>query len=110
MTHLDERGDKVADADSQRKVEMTGTEARQGLLGKPVLMVLICGLILAFIAWFGSGMFGEAVDNDAATQREQVAPPANDQATPAGQPTEDSTTTQPAPVDQNPNPQNGSGG
>lgn len=30
----------------------TPTEARQGFLGRPVLMVLIGGLVLAVIAWF----------------------------------------------------------
>lgn len=29
----------------------TGVEARQGFLGRPVLMVLIGGLVLAVIAW-----------------------------------------------------------
>lgn len=28
-------------------------EARQGFLGKPVLMVLVWGLVLAVIAWIG---------------------------------------------------------
>ncbi|WP_332691206.1 hypothetical protein [Bosea sp. (in: a-proteobacteria)] len=31
----------------------TPVEARQGFLGKPVLMVLIGGLALAIIAWIG---------------------------------------------------------
>lgn len=30
----------------------TPVEARQGFLGRPVLMVLVGGLILAVIAWF----------------------------------------------------------
>lgn len=30
----------------------TPVEARQGFLGRPVLMVLVAGLVLAAIAWF----------------------------------------------------------
>ncbi|SIQ25403.1 hypothetical protein [Bosea sp. TND4EK4] len=30
----------------------TPVEARQGFLGRPVLMVLVAGLVLAMIAWF----------------------------------------------------------
>ena len=35
-------------------VTLTATEARQGSWGKPVLYVLVCGLILAMIAWWGA--------------------------------------------------------
>lgn len=62
-------------------------KARQGKLGQPVLIVLICALILAAIAWFGAEMFGESIDPadnnsnvPAATQTEpqpQSNPPAN---------------------------------
>lgn len=34
----------------------TPVEARQGFLGKPVLAVLICALILAVLAWIGVDM------------------------------------------------------
>lgn len=35
----------------------TPVEARQGFLGRPVLMVLVGGLILAIIAWFAVELF-----------------------------------------------------
>ncbi|HEV7337094.1 MULTISPECIES: hypothetical protein [Bosea] len=44
------RADKHTDADPA--VE-TAVEARQGFLDRPVLMVLIGGLVLAVIAWIG---------------------------------------------------------
>jgi hypothetical protein len=40
-------------------------EARQGSKGRPVLIVLIAGLILAVIAWAGSEIWGESIDRDA---------------------------------------------
>lgn len=33
----------------------TPVEARQGFLGRPVLMVLVGGLVLALVAWFVIG-------------------------------------------------------
>lgn len=42
--------------------------ARQGLLGRPMLVVLVVALILAAIAWWGAELFGVA-----------IAPPAEDQ-------------------------------
>ncbi|HTO30666.1 MAG TPA: hypothetical protein VL202_05760 [Pararhizobium sp.] len=109
--YVDERGDRVSTSDTNRKVSVTGVEARQGFLGRPVLMVLIGGLLLAAIAWAGAEMFGEATDNDAATQTQQVAP-AEDQAAPANQGTVNNTPTngaqmQTAPADHDPTPQTG---
>lgn len=109
--YVDERGDRVSTADTDRTVRLTGVQARQGLLGRPVLMVLIGGLVLAAIAWAGAEMFGEATDNDAATQVQQVAP-AQDQAAPANQGTVDNTPAdgeqmQTAPANRDPTPQTG---
>jgi len=47
------RADDHSDADPA--VE-TAVEARQGFLGRPVLAVLIAGLILAVIAWLAVEM------------------------------------------------------
>lgn len=110
---VDERGNKVSPEDTNRTVKISGVEARQGLLGRPVLMVLIGGLVLALAAWAGAEMFGESTDNDAATQVEETAP-AKDSA-PADQGAADKTPAageqvQPAPVDKDPTPQTGSGG
>jgi|KBSMisStandDraft_5_1062788.scaffolds.fasta_scaffold8576953_1 hypothetical protein len=41
-------------------------KARQGRLGRPVLVVLIVGLLLAAGAWVGVEMWGEHIDAPAA--------------------------------------------
>ena len=55
----------------ERPVEVTPVEARQGFLGRPVLMVLVVGLVLAMLAWAAAEYFGMAIDeqtpSDAAT-------------------------------------------
>ncbi|MDQ0320458.1 hypothetical protein QO002_002596 [Pararhizobium capsulatum DSM 1112] len=73
-THLDERGDRVSSVDEDRTVKATTNEARQGGLGKPVFIVLICGLLLAIVAWAGAELFGESTDNDASTRTQQTTP------------------------------------
>lgn len=94
---------------SNDDVKETGNEARQGPLGRPVLLVLIGGLLLALIAWGGAELFGEGTD-DSATLAEQENPAAgrkkaSDQATP---PSGDQPTTNPPA--ENARPQTGSGG
>jgi len=54
----------------EEPVTLTATEARQGSWGRPVLYVLVCGLILAAIAWWASEYYGAA-----------IAPPTTDQTT-----------------------------
>ncbi|KQS88548.1 MULTISPECIES: hypothetical protein [unclassified Rhizobium] len=115
-TYTDERGNRVASEDTNRIVVETSVEARQGLLGRPVLMVLIGGLVLAMIAWGISEMYGEAVDNDAATDVNQtststpnaVVTPTDqkviDNAPPAGE------KMQTAPTDRDPTAESGTGG
>ena len=95
--------------DSQTPVRETATETRQGPLGKPVLMVLLGGLVLAVIAWGAAELFGESTDNNA-TISGQETPAAgqnkpSDQATP---PSGDQPTTN-APAE-NARPQTGTGG
>lgn len=41
------------------------TDARQGRAGRPVLLVLISGLILALLAWAGAEWWGESTDGSA---------------------------------------------
>ena len=113
-THIDERGDRVDTAATEKTVRTTTTEARQGYLGKPVLIVLVCGLLLALVAWAGAELFGESTDNDAATKTEQVTPmkPVDTGVSPSQQ-TEtppSGEAQQPAPTEQDPTPQTGSGG
>jgi hypothetical protein len=43
------------------------TKARQGRLGRPVLLVLICGLVLAMVVWFFVEMWGRAGEYDSKT-------------------------------------------
>ena len=37
-------------------------EARQGERGRPVLVILAAGLLVAMIAWAGIAIYGEAID------------------------------------------------
>lgn len=112
--HADERGNKVSTEDTNRTVKVSAVEAWQGLLGRPVLMVLIGSLVLALIALAGAEMFGESTGNDATTQVQETTPAAKD-AAPADQGTVNNTPAtgeqmQPAPTDKDPTPQTGSGG
>ena len=65
--YVDERGDVVSSEEARKRETLTPREARQGMLGRPVLYVLVIGLVLALIAWGGAGMWGEKIDRDAAT-------------------------------------------
>lgn len=109
---VDERGDMRSTQELDKKVTVNATEARQGNPGRPVLMVLIGGLLLALIAWGAAEMFGESTDNDPATDRQQTEPAQNGQVTPSNQRTIDNTPAngeqmQPAPTDRDPTPQTG---
>ena len=64
----------------QRPVELTPTEARQGVLGRPVLYVLVIGLVLAMIAWAGAEFFGMAIDTQTPADNTQVSAPATEPA------------------------------
>jgi hypothetical protein len=44
-------------------------KARQGRRGLHVLIILIVGLLLALIVWFGVEFFGEAIQNTSAIHR-----------------------------------------
>ena len=52
--YVDERGDVVSTARKETTEPLTPREARQGRLGRPVLYVLICGILLVAIA---SGLY-----------------------------------------------------
>jgi hypothetical protein len=115
-TYTDERGDRVDAAETGKVVVETPVEARQGFLGRPVLMVLIGGLLLAMVAWGISEMYGEAVDNDAATNvKQSTTSQPNAQVTPTDQKVIDNTppageTMQTAPTDRDPTAESGTGG
>lgn len=95
---------------SQTPVHETAKKARQGPLGRPILKVLIGGLLLAAVAWGAAEMFGESTDDSATISNQEAntgehTTPSND-ATP---PSVDQPTTN-APANNNPKPQTGTGG
>ena len=91
-------------------VKETGKEARQGPLGKPVLMVLVGGMLLAGLAWGAAEIFGESTDNKATISgQESPATGQNQPSDDAMPPSGDQPTTN-APADSDPTPQSGTGG
>ncbi len=94
----------------QTPVRETAKEARQGPLGRPILMVLIGGLILALVAWAAAEMFGESADDGATITNQNTDTggqntPSNNAMPPSG---DQPTTT--APANESPTPQTGTGG
>ncbi len=54
---------------------MTPIEARQGFRGKPVLIVLLGGLILAMLVWIPAEWWGNSIAPDnPANESQQTAP------------------------------------
>jgi hypothetical protein len=55
---------------------MTSIEARQGFRGKPVLFVLLGGMILAILVWIPAEWWGKAIapENAANEPLQQTAP------------------------------------
>lgn len=60
---------------------MSPVRARQGFLGRPVLVILVVSLILAAIAWWGAELFGTAIAPPAS---EQIGNPSTPPAQPGG--------------------------
>lgn len=92
-------------------VTETATEARQGNYGKPVFIVLVCGIILALLAWGGVEIWGESIDRDGKPTASTKTDPINAQ--PSGPGTfdnnaADGSSRPPEATDRNPNP-SGSG-
>lgn len=58
---------------------MTPTEARQGFRGKPVLIVLLAGLVLAMLVWIPAEWWGNSIapSNPANEPPAQTAPAPN---------------------------------
>ena len=42
-------------------VKLSEKKARQGFLGRPVLIVLVVSLLLALVVWFGVELYGDAI-------------------------------------------------
>lgn len=90
----------------EKQVTETAKEARQGLLGRPMLFVLLGGLLLALAAWGLVELYGENIDRDPVTSG-QATP--NQTGAPSGAGTDTPNSTS-APTNQNPAPQTGTGG
>ena len=54
--------------------ELPEKKARQGGLGLPVLLVLIGGLILAAVAWWGAEIYGVLIETDQTMDTDSVDP------------------------------------
>ncbi|MBB4351175.1 hypothetical protein [Aliirhizobium cellulosilyticum] len=91
---------------TDRKVVENATDARQGMTGKPVLIVLCAGLCLAAVAWVGAEFWGEATDAPA----QQTATPPAGHNTPKSGASPSETTTPPNSVDRTPHAQSGTVG
>lgn len=77
-------------------------KARQGGLGRPVLVVLVIGLLLAAVAWGVADIYGEQAKTPATQQ--------NSEAAPAATPSNSQPVDQSPKVDKNPTPQSSTGG
>lgn len=66
--------------DRDDRVVLNPTEARQGMLGRPVLYVLVVGLILAMLAWAVAEFWGTAIDTQTPSDASQVTAPATEPA------------------------------
>lgn len=54
--------------------ELPEKKARQGRLGLPVLIVLVAGLILAAVAWWGAEIYGAFIETERTMDTESVEP------------------------------------
>ena len=75
-----------------------GVETRQGKMGRPVLAVLLAGLVLALIVWaavenWGPGAYGDKDSSTSATT--ETAPPATSPSEPSPSSTETTPQTVP---------------
>lgn len=95
---------------SNDDVKETGKETRQGPLGKPVLLVLVGGLLLALVAWGGAELFGESTDNNAIQSGQEAPTAGQNQSLDDAKPPSGDQPTSKAPGDPNPTPQSGTGG
>jgi hypothetical protein len=55
--------------------QISANRAKQGRSGHRVLLVLLCALALAAIAWFASEFYGEAIDSSSNAQPGAIESP-----------------------------------
>jgi hypothetical protein len=94
-------------------VRETATEARQGSYGRPVFIVLICGILLALLAWGGVEIWGESIDRDARPTVSATRDPINAQPSGAGtfdNNAADGSLSPPEATDRSPGPSGNGGG
>ena len=60
----------------ERPVTLTPTEGRQGVLGRPVLYVLVIGLMLAMLGWAAAEFWGMSIDTQTPADSTQTSVPA----------------------------------
>ncbi|HVJ69169.1 MAG TPA: hypothetical protein VM510_14375 [Caulifigura sp.] len=48
-------------------------KAKQARMGRPVLIVLVCGILLAVVAWAGVEIWGERIDAPAIEESGQIS-------------------------------------
>ena len=77
---------ETTDTDSRPEapVELTPVQARQGLLGRPVLAVLVIGLLLAMMAWAAAEFWGMSIAPESTTVQDPAVAPAVDPTQPSG--------------------------
>ena len=66
--------------DKNERVVLTPTEARQGALGRPVLYVLVVGLLLAMLTWAAVEFWGNSIEPENPANTTQTTAPAADPA------------------------------
>ncbi|MEX0953668.1 MAG: hypothetical protein WDZ83_00470 [Rhizobiaceae bacterium] len=54
--------------------ELPEKKARQGRLGLPVLLVLVGGLLLAAVAWWGAEIYGVFIESERTMDTDSVEP------------------------------------
>ena len=113
MTHQqDERGDPLTRTHDPDRKQYAATEARQGYLGRPVLMVLGAALVLVFLGWGAVEIWGEKMDPNGGVDASQTSATSDGTQTPS-QDTIDNTVPgggEAVPTDRDPTQQSGTGG
>lgn len=55
-------------------LKLSETKARQGRLGRPVLVVLVVSLLLVLAVWWGVALYGDAIAPDRPADGTELQP------------------------------------